>query len=268
MKDTESKKLLLRRIIREAVGDRSLLVSFSGGVDSSLLLWESVQALGPGKVVAVTAQSDTSIPQEIESAREFAQELGVEHIIVSTPECDDPLFLENPPARCYICKRIRYQLLGTLAGKRGGAVVCDGTQADDDPADRPGMAASAEFGIFTPLSDAGIGKEDVRELLRSAGFAGLAAKKAQPCLATRIPFGNPITLQALDRVRRGEEILVACGLQTVRLRDHYPVARIVTDGAGITLLLATDDLRRQIYEQLRQVGYDYITLDLQEYGKP
>jgi len=268
MKNTESKRLLLRRIIREAVGDRSLLVAFSGGVDSSLLLWESVQALGPAKVVAVTAQSETSIPQEIESAREFTRELGLEHLTVSSPECDDPRFLENPPDRCYICKRIRYQLLGTLAEERGGAVVFDGTQADDDPADRPGMAALVELGIFTPLSDAGIGKEDVRELLRSAGFARLAARKAEPCLATRIPFGSPITLEALDRVRRGEEILVACGLQTVRLRDHCPVARIVTDGAGITLLLATDDLRKQICQQLRQVGYNYITLDLQEYGKP
>ena len=264
--DIAEKEGRLRKSIREAAGDGRVLVAFSGGVDSSLLLWESVRSLGPARVTAVTAISPTSIPEEVEAAREFARTLDVTQVIHPTDECSDPRFMENPPDRCYVCKQIRYCLLKELAEKEEGTVIFDGTQADDDPMDRPGMRALKEMGIVTPLATAGIGKEDVRELLRASGFDELAEKKAEPCLATRITSGTPITLPALERIRQGERFLRGCGLETVRLRDHYPFARIETDRAGIALLLGEERLRHSISGRLRELGYDHVALDLEEYG--
>jgi uncharacterized protein len=267
MEGAAHKEQLLRRIIREIAGERGVLVAFSGGVDSSLLLWESVQALGIENVTAVTATSPTSLPEEVESGARFVKEIGVKHMIVPSGECSDSRFMHNPEDRCYICKRIRYRLLIDLAENTRGAVVFDGTQADDDPADRPGMRALKELGVATPLADAGLGKEDVRELLRQSGFAEIAKKNAEPCLATRVPTGTPITLETLERVRNGEQFLKGCGLETIRLRDHFPVARIVTDRNGMADIAGNVGLRERICDRLRQLGYQRITLDLDEYGK-
>lgn len=262
----DQKERELRDIIREAAADRGALVAFSGGVDSSLLLWECVQALGPEQVTAVTAASDTSVSGEVEESRRFAGALGVKHLVVRSDECSDPGFMENLPDRCYRCKRSRYKLLTDLAGKDAGAVVLDGTQADDDPEDRPGMKASAELGIPAPLARAGIRKGEVRELLRAAGFPNIARKPAQPCLATRIPTGTRITREALERVRLGERFLKDQGLEVYRLRDHYPMARIKTDKGGISLILENGNVRERICERLVELGYDHVTLDLEEYG--
>lgn len=264
--DIAEKEARLQKTIRDAAGSGRVLVAFSGGVDSSLLLWESVRALGPERVTAVTAVSPTSIPEEVESAREFTRALHVTQVIHPTEECLDRRFMENPPDRCYICKQIRGLLLKELAEKETETVIFDGTQADDDPSDRPGMRALEEIGILTPLATAGIGKEEIRALLRAAGFEELAAKKAEPCLATRIASGTPITLTALERIRDGERFLKGCGLETVRLRDHYPIARIQTDRAGMALLLSKEGLRQSISDRLRELGYDHATVDLEEYG--
>lgn len=264
--DIPEKERRLRESIREAAGDGRVLVAFSGGIDSSLLLWESVQALGPARVTAGTVISPTSIPEEVEAARAFARSLDVPHLIHPSDECSDSRFNENPPDRCYVCKQIRYRLLKELTEHEVGTIIFDGTQADDDPLDRPGMRALKEMGILTPLAAAGIGKEEVRELLRAAGFGELAEKKAEPCLATRIPFGTPITVPALERIRQGERFLRECGLEIIRLRDHYPIARIETDRAGMALLLGEEGLRHSISGRLRELGYDRVTLDLEEYG--
>ncbi|MGO9570039.1 MAG: ATP-dependent sacrificial sulfur transferase LarE [Desulfomonilaceae bacterium] len=264
------KERRLREIIRETLakarGGR-VFVGFSGGVDSSLLLWESVQTLGPDRITAVTATSPTSIPEEEELARRFASDLGIRHLVVPTSECDDSEFMSNPWDRCYRCKRIRYTLMKQLSEQVPGSVIFDGTQSDDVPEDRPGMRALAELGILSPLAEAGIGKEDVRGLLRKAGFSDLAEKSAQPCLATRIPIGQSITLEALEMVRRGESFLKECGLVTVRLRHHQTLARIVTDSSGLSLILARDDLRQEILAKFKELGYQHVTLDLEEYGK-
>jgi pyridinium-3,5-biscarboxylic acid mononucleotide sulfurtransferase len=260
----------LRRLIYEATGREGgarALVAFSGGVDSSLLLWESAQALGSARVLAVTATSATSVPEEEQAARQFAALLSVQHVIVSSGECEDPAFASNPQDRCYVCKRIRYQSLQELAGRLHPAVVLDGTQADDDPGDRPGMRALAELGIRSPLREAGIGKEEVRALLRRGGFELLAEKKAQPCLATRIPFGARITPEALETVRRGERLLRETGLQTLRLRHHGDWARIVTDVAGMRKILGDEELRDSIVDGIKQLGFRYVTLDLEPYNR-
>lgn len=264
------KERRLKEIVREKLtkaGGGGVFIGFSGGVDSSLLLWETVQTLGPERITAVTATSPTSIPEEEESARKFASDLRVRHLVVPTSECDDSAFMSNPRDRCYQCKRIRFTLMKELSEQVPGSVVFDGSQSDDVPEDRPGMRALAELGILSPLAEAGISKEDVRGFLRRAGFSDLAEKSAQPCLATRIPFGYPVTLEALEIVRRGESFLKECGLTTVRLRHHESLARIVTDSSGLSLILAGDDLRQKIIAKLKELGYQHVTLDLEEYGK-
>ncbi len=265
----DRKERRLREIIREAAaGGGRVFIGFSGGVDSSLLLWESVQALGPDRITAVTATSPTSILEEEESARRFASDLQVRHLVVPTNECDDSAFMSNTWDRCYHCKRIRFTLMKELSEQVPSSVVFDGTQSDDSPSDRPGMRALAELGILSPLAQAEIGKEEVRDLLRKAGFSCLAERSAQPCLATRIPTGSAITMEALETIRRGESFLKECGLATVRLRHHQRLARIVTDSAGLRLILAADELRQQILEKFKKLGYDYVTVDLEEYGNP
>ncbi len=266
----EQKEHRLRETIRKivaAAGGGRVFIGFSGGLDSSLLLWESVQALGQDRITAVTATSPTSIPEEEESARRFASDLHVRHLVVPTNECDDSAFMSNPADRCYHCKHIRFTLMKELSEQIPGSVVFDGTQSDDSPRDRPGIRALTELGILSPLAQAEIGKKEVRGLLRKAGFSRLAEKSAQPCLATRIPTGNAITLEALETIRQGESFLKKCGLATVRLRHHQGLARIVTDSTGLRMIITTDELRRQILEKLKSLGYGHVTLDLEEYGK-
>ncbi len=246
--------------------DGRVIVAFSGGVDSSLLLWESARVLGADRVTAVTATSPTSIPEEEELARRFAAQLEVQHLVVPTGECGDPAFVANPENRCYLCKRIRYRLLKNLAQDLRISAVLDGTQADDDPSDRPGMQALEELGIISPLAQTGITKIEVRTLLRKAGFSQLAEKNAQPCLATRIPTGQPITLQALEMIRMGERTLKECGFKLFRLRHHYPLARIVTDRNGISYALKEKKIREKLVSELKEIGYKWVTLDLEEYG--
>jgi len=264
------KEQRLREFIRGTVakaGGGRIFIGFSGGVDSSLLLWESVQAVGPERITAVTATSPTSVPEEEESARKFASDLHVRHLIIPTSECDDSEFMSNPWDRCYHCKRIRFTLMKQLSNQTPGSVVFDGSQSDDVPQDRPGMRALAELGILSPLAEAEIGKEEVRSLLRRADFSQLAEKSAQPCLATRIPSCSPITLEALETIRRGEAFLKECGLKTVRLRHHQALARIVTDASGLLLIVSDHNLRLKISAKLKKLGYEYVTLDLEEYGK-
>lgn len=258
----------LREIIRKAVdvsdGDCAF-VGFSGGVDSSLLLWETVQTLGFKKVIAITASSVTSPPGQEQSARDFATKIEAQHIVMDLGEFHDPEFLNNSASRCYICKKIRYERLMKFAKRTGGGPIFDGTQSDDNPRDRPGMRALRELGIVTPLADAGIGKELVRILLREAGFHELAEKPSQPCLATRIPTGVPLTRKVLKRIGLGESRLNEMGIDIVRLRDHDQMARIVTDAAGISKILGRKTLREKICTSLRKLGYKHITVDLDPY---
>ena len=153
-----------------------------------------------------------------------------------------------------------------LADERGIHTIMDGTQADDRLEDRPGMRALKELEISTPLSESGLGKEEVRVLLRESMLTDLAEKTAQPCLATRIPYGRNITHDTLTRIRQGELLLHGFGLKTLRLRDHFPIARIVLDADGMSILMTNNLTRGQIVKRLKNLGYEYITLDLTEYG--
>ncbi len=268
MADLLRKEKQLVDTLTQASGGKNgrVMVAFSGGVDSSLLLWESVRTLGADRVTAVTATSPTSISEEEELARRFAAKLEVQHLVVPTGECADEAFVANPENRCYLCKQIRYRLLKKLAEDLRISAVLDGSQADDDPSDRPGMKALEELGIASPLAQTGITKMEVRTLLRKAGFSQLADKNAQPCLATRIPAGQPITLEALEMIRLGEHILNECGFKLSRLRHHYPLARIVTDQNGISYALKEKKIREKLVSGLQEIGYKWVTLDLEEYG--
>ncbi len=262
----EQKRNRLRALLERLAKDRDAVAcAFSGGVDSSFLLLEAVETLGSERVVAVTAISPTIPPGEMEDAEDFCNRLGVRHVKVETKELDDKTFASNPVNRCYVCKRLRYKLLKEWADENNYQIL-DGTQADDDPNERPGMAALTELGVQTPLAEAGIGKADIREFLGSYGFHKLAEKSAQPCLATRIPFGTSITVEALEMISSGEKILRSFGFETVRLRRHYPLARIVLDKEGINRILSNSQLREEILEALLRLGYSHVTLDLKEYG--
>ncbi|MGC8658905.1 MAG: ATP-dependent sacrificial sulfur transferase LarE [Desulfomonilaceae bacterium] len=262
----KSKEKDLQEIIRSLASDRHVVVAFSGGVDSSLLLLETVQALGPENVLAITACSPTSVPDELQETRDLAHALDVRLVVTETRECEDPLFMANPVNRCYHCKKIRYQAIRNLAEVDSNAVIFDGTNADDDPADRPGFAALSELAINTPLRDANLTKEDIRGLLKSAGYHKIATKFPQPCLATRIPYGAPITTETLDRIRAGEIVLKKLGFGLFRLRTHNDWAKIVLDADGFQKIASDNTIRKTISHELKKIGYKTVTLDLDEYG--
>lgn len=256
----------LQEIIKRLAIDKTVVVAFSGGVDSSLLLMETVDALGPEHVIAVTVSSPTSVPDQLQETQDLAHALDVRLIVTETEECDAPEFIANGPGRCYHCKKIRYQAIKLLPEIPLDTVVFDGTNEDDDPSNRPGFAALIELGVHIPLRDACLNKNDIRALLKSAGFHKIAMKASQPCLATRIPHGTPITLKALDRIRAGETILKKLGFGLFRLRTHDDWARIVLDADGFEKILSDPSIRKVISDELKKIGYQTVTLDLDEYG--
>lgn len=261
------KHSLLVGIIKEAARHAdAIYVGFSGGLDSSYLLLETAQAMGSKKVIGVTVKAPTSSADEISEAAIFARMIGVRHLILDPPEFDSKEFRENNPDRCYHCKRLRYNRILKLPDPGVRAVFFDGTQADDNPDERPGSAAIRELGVATPLAQAGITKDEIRHQLRLKGLYRLAEKQAEPCLATRIPFGRPILESELEMVRKGEKILKDRGLKLVRLRHHGGLARIVTDHSGMNIIVNESKVREEIIGGLKQIGFQLVALDLDEYG--
>lgn len=237
------------------------LVAFSGGVDSTLLLRICRDVLGPGNVVAVTGVSPTYTAEELAAARAAARGLGVEHVLIETGELDCAAFAANPPDRCYHCKGELFDRILDLARRRGLEAVYDATNTDDLADYRPGRRATEERGILSPLVLAGFSKKDVRALSRRLGLASWD-KPANPCLASRIPYGTPITAEALDRVRAGEKFIRKLGFPVVRLRHHDRLARIEVPAADIPRLMKPATARR-IAARLRRLGYLWIALDLE-----
>ncbi|MFH0959884.1 MAG: ATP-dependent sacrificial sulfur transferase LarE [Pseudomonadota bacterium] len=268
IEDLTDKEKKLQKLITDLAADKNVFVAFSGGVDSSLLLLETVNSIGHERTAAITAVSPTSPSGQLVEAENFADALHVRLIRLETQECQDPEFSGNSRDRCYCCKLIRYKAIKRLLMEQSqSAVIFDGSHSDDDPSDRPGFKALVELGIYTPLRAAGLGKDDIRALLTISGFHKLAAKPAQPCLATRIPHGTPITVQLLGQIRTGEDILKRLGFVQFRLRTHGTWARIVLQRDEFEKILSDPEIRRVIVSELKKIGYETILLDLEAYGE-
>jgi len=254
----EEQCLALRGVLREL---GPVLVAFSGGVDSAVLLSAALEELGPEGVLAVTAHGDVHTGEELDAATSTASRLGASHRIVPTHELSIPGFAANSPERCYLCKRDLYSGLVELARGLGIASVVDGANADDQDDFRPGLKAAEECGVRSPLAEAGLGKEEVRALARERGLPEWDLPSS-PCLASRFPYGEEITSEALARVAASERYLRGLGVKNLRVRHHGELARIEVDPEALTLL--TDpSARRDMVEHLRAQGYRYVTLDLE-----
>jgi len=237
----------------------SVLVAFSGGVDSTLLLALAVQTLGKGRVLAATGVSPVHPEWERQDARRIAAQLGAELIEVRTGEMNDPAFTAGAPNRCFYCKVGILTGLQELAAQRGLAAVVTGANADDTGDFRPGLEAGRALGVPNPLMDAGLTKREIRAASRAMGLATWD-KPSMACLASRIPYGRAITPEALSRIERGEDVLRGLGFRQYRLRDHGSVARIEVPAEDLQRALA---LREQIVLPIKRLGYAYVALDLQ-----
>jgi len=247
----------LKSVVR---GCKSAVVAFSGGVDSSVVCAIAHEVLGD-KVVAVTAVSQTYPLGEIEVAKRVAKQIGIKHIVVTTDELKDKNFTKNPPERCYYCKSELFKKLDELRRKLGFEKILDGTNRDDLSDFRPGMRAVKEFDVSSPLSLAELTKDDVRKIAAKLGLPN-ADKPANPCLASRIQFGQPITHEKLQRIAKGEEFLRSLGFRIVRVRDHNDFARVEV---GRDELQKARKLEEKIIAALKKLGYARVELDSRGY---
>jgi pyridinium-3,5-biscarboxylic acid mononucleotide sulfurtransferase len=259
MSEIEKKHRLLVESIKNM---GSVAVAFSGGVDSTLLVAVSVEALGD-KAIAVIGRSPTYAKREYDAAVALAKKLGCRYQVVDTCEFDAPGFNMNPPNRCFLCKNALFEAVWNVARKEGFTTVLEGTNVDDLGDYRPGMKASKELGVKAPLVDLGFSKDDIRVLSKKLGLSTWN-KPALACLSSRIPYGESINTEKLKRIEKSENALRDMGIEQLRVRDHGDVARIEVSPGEIERL-SQAEIRNKIVEALTSAGYRYVCLDLKGY---
>jgi len=240
-------------------------VAFSGGTDSAYLLAACIDALGADNVVAYTVDSPLLPREELVRARRVAEALGAQHRVLAMDELALPEIVANDGLRCYHCKRHRFEQLRALLGEVGHeTVLVHGENADDAGDYRPGARAAHELGVRAPLAEVGLSKAEIRELSRQRGLETWDLPAAA-CLASRVPYGTPLSLKTLQRIQAAEAAVVRLTrVRRVRVRDHFPLARIEVSAESISDL-SRQPVREQIVEALLGLGYRYVTLDLAGY---
>ncbi|HUI25638.1 MAG TPA: ATP-dependent sacrificial sulfur transferase LarE [Candidatus Kryptonia bacterium] len=247
--------------LREIIGGmQRVLVAYSGGVDSTFLLRVAAIELGD-HAVALTTKSPTAADDDFELAVTLAREFGVRHIVIDANELEIAGYAENPSNRCYFCKSNLYEICAAEAPKLGIEHIVDGANLDDLGDYRPGLTAASEHRIRHPLVEAGLTKQEIRDLSHSLGLPTWD-KPSSPCLSSRFPYGTAITLAGLQRVAGGERVLQALGFRECRVRYHETIARIEVPAHEIARF-ADDAVRASVVRELKALGFLYVTLDLQ-----
>lgn len=257
MSPVSVRKGLYQALVDSISSMRSVVVAYSGGVDSTLVAKAAFDALG-NRAVAVTAVSPTIPASELKLARDHARFIGIEHVELDIDELSSIEFTANTPYRCYHCKRLRMAELLRYAASRGIERVIDGSNASDEFDWRPGLKANEELGIASPLAQAGIGKDKVRALLKELSLPNWN-KPASPCLASRIPYGSEITKEMLSQIEQAEQAVRSLGIVDCRVRHHGEIARVE---------IAPSDFEKAVGAQyliarLKEIGFTYVVLDLE-----
>jgi len=240
----------------------SVVVAFSGGVDSAYLAVAAARALGD-RALAVTADSPSYPASHREVALKIVEQFGLRHEIIRTGEMERDEYRANPSNRCYYCKHELFGRLTALARERGFRAVADGNNADDRGDYRPGREAAREFGVRSPLDEAGLTKADIRELSRRLGLPTWD-QPASACLSSRIPYGSEVTVEKLRMIEQAEQVLHSLGFRQCRVRHHDEVARLEIASADMSRALS-EEVREALVRDLKAIGYRYVSLDLQGY---